>query len=134
MVKYGALVYLASLEDRFGQYGRIALAIVRPDTDGNATLDTFLMSCRAIGRKGETTFLALIIGSLRRCGFHTMTASFVPTKKNGVSSAFLPTHGFTKTDETARGEIHYHTVLADSDVAPCPFYEIVSHEENASNG
>ena len=49
----GAWICLASLKDHFGDYGRIALAIITLDGP-QPLLDSFLMSCRAIGRKAET--------------------------------------------------------------------------------
>jgi FkbH-like protein len=49
----GAAIFMASLRDRFGDYGRILLAIVKRQARGIAELDTFLMSCRVIGRGVE---------------------------------------------------------------------------------
>jgi FkbH-like protein len=89
----GAMIYLASLKDRFGDYGRIALTIVR--TEGPLPeLDSFLMSCRAIGRKAETQFMSFLIEHLGRAGFSQLRASFRPTERNQVSARFLSDHGF----------------------------------------
>jgi FkbH-like protein len=93
IVESGALVYLASLSDRFGDYGRIALAIVR--TDGEVPLlDTFLMSCRAIGRKAEDVFLAFLVDKLRDLGHTELRGQYLPTAKNEVCGSFLTDHGF----------------------------------------
>jgi FkbH-like protein len=89
----GAWVYLAALQDRFGDYGRIALAIIRFDGP-MPELDSFLMSCRAIGRKAETVLLTFLIERLQRLGFAQLRASFIPTERNQVSAGFLTDHGF----------------------------------------
>jgi FkbH-like protein len=94
LIEAHAQIYLASLCDRFGDYGRIALAIAVPAEDGAAQLDTFLMSCRAIGRKAESVFLAEVASKLRQRGFSRLRAEFLPTAKNQVSAGFLADHGF----------------------------------------
>jgi FkbH-like protein len=91
--RQGAMIYVASLRDRFGDYGRIALAIVRWD-DAVPEIDSFLMSCRAIGRKAETMFLHFLLQRLADRGFANVRASFVPTERNQVAASFLPDHGF----------------------------------------
>ena len=91
--RQGAMIYLASLKDRFGDYGRIALAIV--SVDGSVPeIDSFLMSCRAIGRKAETMFLRFLLERLADLGFGKVRASFIPTERNQVAASFLPDHGF----------------------------------------
>ena len=50
-------VRLVSARDRFGDYGVIGAFIVK-HCDGVATLDTFVLSCRAMGRGVETAMLA----------------------------------------------------------------------------
>ena len=91
--RQGAMIYLASLKDRFGDYGRIALAILRVDASV-PEIDSFLMSCRAIGRKAETMFLRFLLERLADLGFGKVRASFVPTERNQVAARFLPDHGF----------------------------------------
>lgn len=94
MRKDGAYVVGAQAEDRFGNYGIIALAVVIPGTDGVAKLDTFLMSCRAIGRGIEHAILDQILRSMKAKGYHTITASFIETAKNTPVRGFLPSAGF----------------------------------------
>jgi FkbH-like protein len=91
------LVALAHLKDRFGDYGRVVLAIVTRSEDPTvAQLDTFLMSCRVIGRGVEHSFLRLVMKSLVEKGVKRLEACYRPTEKNGVCAEFLPTAGFSE--------------------------------------
>ncbi len=86
-------IFLASLSDRFGDYGRIALAILRPGDEGVIRLDVFLMSCRVIGRGVENSFLRLILARMAAAGYRRCEAEFIPTAKNAVSREFLSGFG-----------------------------------------
>lgn len=93
MAQSGAMIRLASLRDRFGDYGRIALAIVT-FAGGVPRLDTFLMSCRAIGRRAETMFLNVVVEQLRSAGHSVLCGEYLPSPRNRVCATFLPEHGF----------------------------------------
>ena len=95
----GAMIYLASLKDNFGDYGRIALGIIRLDGP-QPLLDSFLMSCRAIGRNAETVFLAFLLECLRTRGLGKLRAQFIPSGRNQVSAGFLASQGFQLLEET----------------------------------
>jgi FkbH-like protein len=80
-------MYTISLNDRFGDLGVIGAAIVRR----NATrwhLDTFLMSCRALGRGVEDAFLASLATDAAELGA-ILHATYIPTKKNPPARQFL---------------------------------------------
>ena len=91
------LVAHFSLRDIFGDSGIVGIALVRQTAPDLAELDTFLMSCRVIGRMAETAFLETILETLRRRGVTTLLADYLPTPKNGVylGAAFLPEHQFS---------------------------------------
>lgn len=84
-----------SLTDSFGDSGLVGLALIdRPDAT-TATLDTFLMSCRVIGREAEGAFLAALLQWLANAGVRVVRAEFIPTAKNMLAKHFLTAHGFT---------------------------------------
>jgi len=83
-----------SLADRFGDAGIVGGALVRGVAGGSAEFDTFLMSCRVIGRKAEAAFLAQVLESLKDRGVSRVRAVYVPTEKNGLVAEFWPQHGF----------------------------------------
>lgn len=94
-------VYHFSLADSFGDSGVVGLAIVEREQNDVARLDTFLMSCRVIGRRAEEAFLKSIMQNLKGSGFKTLSAHYIPTRKNVLVEAFLPDNGF---DATAQDE------------------------------
>jgi FkbH-like protein len=86
-------VYWARATDRFGDNGIIAVAIVRLDEDA-WDIDTFLMSCRVIGRTVETSILAHLAQIAAESGASRLRGTYLPTKKNGQVVDFYPSHGF----------------------------------------
>jgi FkbH-like protein len=106
--RQGAAVFLASLADRFGDYGRIALAIVRPGpAPQTCTLDVFLLSCRVIGRGVEDSFLRLVMAEMQRSGFEKLAAEFIPTAKNAVCRDFLAQNDFVEITRSADDQVTY---------------------------
>jgi FkbH-like protein len=94
--------------DRFGDHGLTGVAIVRA-----GEIDTFLLSCRVLGRGVESAFLAAVAADAARLGATRLVARFVPTVKNGACADFLPGHGF-------RPEANGTWTAALSAVPPCP--------------
>lgn len=88
------LVLDFSLADVFGDSGLVGLAIWRLAGDGRAELDTFLMSCRVIGRKAESAFLEAGLRLLAERGVTEVLADYIPTAKNELVREFLPQHRF----------------------------------------
>jgi FkbH-like protein len=87
-------VFHFSLADVFGDSGIVGVALVQrlgPDT---AAIDSFLMSCRVIGRRAERAFLAHVLQEVARRGVATIRASFVPTAKNALVATFWADAGF----------------------------------------
>jgi FkbH-like protein len=90
-------VYHFSLGDNFGDSGVVGLAIIERDSGEKAQLDTFLMSCRVIGRQAEQAFLHTILRDLREKGVEALSAEYIPTRKNVLVQSFLPDNGFNVT-------------------------------------
>lgn len=103
-------VYHFSLTDNFGNSGIVGLAIVEQGTDKKARLDTFLMSCRVIGRMAEQAFLNTIVSNLKTRGFEELSADYIPTRKNVLVERFLPDSGFHKS-----GDDRYFTCFGSTD-------------------
>src|SRR3989344_1434652 len=98
-VKEG-LVFSGTISDKFGQYGTTILSILRPtDNSQHMILDSFLMSCRVMGRGIEHAFFNYIAKHLASRGVLTLEASFIPTEKNHPAKDFLPETGFRKEAE-----------------------------------
>jgi FkbH-like protein len=86
-------VYAMRVTDRFGDFGLTGVAIVAPG-DRSWQLESFLMSCRVIGKSVETALLARIAADARAAGAASLTAEYIDSGRNQAASAFLPGHGF----------------------------------------
>jgi FkbH-like protein len=87
-------VYTMRVTDRFGDFGLTGIAIVAPGEE-RWELESFLMSCRVIGKSVETALLARIAEDARAAGATELTAEFIDSGRNQVAAAFLPAHGFS---------------------------------------
>ena len=91
-------VFGIRVSDKFGDYGLTGVVIAEirsPDL----VIDTFLLSCRVLGRGVETALLATLAQEARTEGAQYLEASFVPTAKNAPAATFLPDHRFHAQDE-----------------------------------
>lgn len=89
----GDWVVYASVKDKFGDNGITAAAIVNIDGD-KAKIDSFLMSCRILGKGIEKAFLNTIINKLLEAGVKEVSAEYIPTAKNGQVASFFSDNGF----------------------------------------
>jgi len=100
--------------DRYVDNGIIGVALTR-DSEGRCEIDTFLLSCRVIGRGVETAFLAHIIRDARNRGVQFMVGRFIETAKNEPCRRFFKDHGFIEK-ETPEGVL-WQLDLSEADVA-----------------
>jgi FkbH-like protein len=82
------------LLDRFGDNGIIAIVIGRMLEDDDALLDTWLMSCRVLGRQVEPTTLNLAAAMASELGARRLIGEYIPTAKNGMVRDHYPKLGF----------------------------------------
>src|SRR5262249_6867239 len=71
----GAIGVTLRLRDRFGDHGLVAVMIVVPDERLSfeaARIDTWLMSCRVIGRSAEQFLLGAVVDQCRAKGYTTL--------------------------------------------------------------
>ncbi len=91
------------LLDRFGDNGVIAIVIGRVDAEGDCDIDTWLMSCRVLGRQVEPTTLNLLAARAAALGAKRLVGRYVPTKKNGMVKDHYAKLGFAPVGETPDG-------------------------------
>ena len=89
--------YTLAVSDRFGDSGVTGLAILRFQED-EAIVDTFLLSCRVLGRKVEDVFLGFLTERARQRSASRLIGSFLPTAKNKQVENFYPDRGFSPVD------------------------------------
>ena len=90
------LAFLISLRDIYGDHGNIGLIILKKINNNFHFLDTFILSCRILGRHLETWIIKKIFDIIGKKQDNSLVAQFIPTKKNIVSKDVLKNHGFKK--------------------------------------
>jgi FkbH-like protein len=113
--------------DRFGTLGLIGLYLLERHRDCVA-LDSFLLSCRALGRGIETVTMNALKRQVRDMpGVARFVASFVPTKKNLPARDFLPSQGLTCVAVTPDGVHRFESATADLHEIDVPHVKVTSH-------
>jgi FkbH-like protein len=101
-------VYTFELADSFGSYGLTGLSIINLK-ENNAYIDTFLMSCRVIGRNVEINFADYIIMQLKDKGIKKIYASYIKTNKNSQVDNFWERINFNKV-RTDKKYVQYELI------------------------
>ena len=84
--------------DKFGDNGITGAYIVKKNGT-SWMLDTFLLSCRIIGRGVEDAMLSQILKDAKNNGVEEFKAEFIHTSKNKPAENFLSDFGFKKQDQ-----------------------------------
>ena len=92
------------VRDRFGDHGLVGVAITR-DQGEQCEIDTFLLSCRVIGRTVETALLAHLAETAAARGCSRLIGWFLPTKKNAPARDFYQQHGFERREVNGTGSL-----------------------------
>jgi FkbH-like protein len=81
-------VFHGQVTDRFGDHGVTAMAVVKK-SDGRWHIESFLLSCRVIGRGVEEAFLNAIAVWAAKEGARDLTIDFLPTERNKPAGDFV---------------------------------------------
>jgi len=87
-------VYTVSVSDKYGDNGLTGVVICEEFGD-SWRLNTFLLSCRIIGRRVETAFLSFVVDEARSHGIKTLIGEYLPTTKNTPVKQVFQDHGFS---------------------------------------
>ena len=91
------------LADIFGDNGMISVVICRPGEVGEWMIDSWLMSCRVLGRKVEDMVLREILEHARRASIRRLLGVYKPTERNELVMDHYAKLGFTKLSEESTG-------------------------------
>ena len=97
-----ALTIQARLEDIFGDNGMISAVICR-QTGPRLEVDTWIMSCRVLGRRVEETILQYLVEQARLKGVTEIIGRYVPTARNGLVRDHFEKLGFVQTEARNEG-------------------------------
>ena len=89
------------LSDRMGSYGLIGLIFCVGTGPNDWEIDTWLMSCRVLGRQMERFMLDRMLEAAASMGVRKITGIYRPTGKNNLVSDLFAKLGFSKTGETS---------------------------------
>ena len=107
------------LIDSFGDNGMICVIICRPADVRTWEIDTWLMSCRVLGRKVEQMVLREIVLEAREAGIATLVGVYKPTEKSALVRDHYEKLGFAKVAEAADGVTEWSLSTA-TDVPAVP--------------
>ncbi|MEM7228639.1 MAG: HAD-IIIC family phosphatase [Planctomycetota bacterium] len=103
------------LADRFADHGLVSLAIAVRDGDA-LDLDTWLMSCRVIGRTVEDAMLATLSHAALELGCTALQGTYVPTAKNGMVKDIFERFGFAPVDATDGTTVWRYDLVANGPI------------------
>jgi FkbH-like protein len=127
------------VRDRYCDNGLVGVAITH-DSDATCEIDTFLLSCRVIGRTVESALLAHLCEQARARGCRAVEGWFLPTRKNAPARDFYASHGFavaernaaqnaTRNNDETSGAVRYRLDLATGAVQRPPWIEVHAPED-----
>ena len=119
-IEDGWKIWCLSVSDKFGDNGITGCVIV----NGNE-IDTFLLSCRILGKGIEVAFAKKIFSLLTEGGVNTLTAKYIPTAKNVQVKDFYEKCGFVCYDEKEDGCKYYSLEIESSDLIIKDLYKII---------
>ncbi|MGH6812308.1 MAG: HAD-IIIC family phosphatase [Methylocella sp.] len=84
------------LTDKFGDNGIIAVLILRPnETAAALKVETWLMSCRVLGRQVEQAAMNLIADVAKARGYRSLIGEYRPTERNEIVREHYSKLGFS---------------------------------------
>jgi FkbH-like protein len=83
------------LKDSLGDNGMISVVICKKGQD-SWTIDTWLMSCRVLGRKVEEAVLQDLVHNAKAAGVSKLVGHYYPTSRNIIVKDHYKTLGFNK--------------------------------------
>ncbi len=94
IIRDGAIALWMRVEDRYGDNGLVGVAIAAPRENQEFVVDSFLMSCRVLGRRVEHALLSSLARRVKMRGGNVLTGEFIPTKKNAPAASLFSSTGF----------------------------------------
>jgi FkbH-like protein len=119
-------VFTLTAKDKFGELGLVGVMILTR-TDRVGHIDSFLLSCRALGRGLESAMVGHCLENLSKTwGVEAWEAQYIPTRKNVQVENFWPTVGLSEI-RNVEGTKTYRAEISTCRWAP-PAYVIVRQD------
>jgi FkbH-like protein len=117
------------LVDRFGDNGMISVVIFDRGED-EWRCDTWLMSCRVLGRRVEELVLAHVAETARGAGASRLTGVYLPTKKNSLVAEHFAKLGFSKVSDLPEDGTEWALDLTQYQTPELPIRVILESTES----
>jgi FkbH-like protein len=108
------------LADMLGDNGMISVVICRRGKGQIWQIDTWLMSCRVLGRKVEHMVLREILKHARAADIEKLSGAYLPTERNALVVDHYERLGFTKVAEEESGITRWELLVAGADPEMAP--------------
>jgi len=97
------------LSDRFGDHGIVGVMICRQVERGTWEIDSWLISCRVLGRRLEFFMLNRVLQAAAEASIERIVGVYRPTAKNLQVADLYSRLGFSETDSTSQEKRHILT-------------------------
>jgi len=123
------LIYALKISDIHGEEGLVGVIIINLESK---IIDTFCLSCRVIGRGGDSAFMSEVLSRLRDLGIRNIKGEYIEGPKNKQVEYLYSRLGFKKiySSEASYENCLYSCFAAGNKLSVPEWIEII--EENAS--
>jgi FkbH-like protein len=126
-----ACVHLSiRLRDRFADHGLVGVVIGRVEDDV-LDVDTWLMSCRVIGRTAERAMLGALARAGEQHGCATLRGTYIPTAKNGLVRELYPSLGF-ELEQDDEGTTTWRRAIDSDALAGSAFIDVIAEVDRGA--
>ncbi len=118
------------LADRMGSYGLIGVIFCKAHEAAGGLewhVDSWLMSCRVLGRQMEKFMFDRMIEAAMELGVKRIIGQYIPTQKNSLVKDLFDNFGFDRTDESREGNVTYELKV------PAVFEPTATHVRNVGS-
>jgi FkbH-like protein len=123
-LKAGAKIYTLRMKDVFGDYGLVGVAILTPRGGTTWMFDTFLLSCRVLGRSVETAFTGYCLDELKRAGCRVAVGEYVRSAKNDQVRDFYARMNFVPGEGNDESRIFTFDLVEGGRVSTPAFFTL----------
>src|SRR3984893_15149074 len=98
----GSIPLALRLRDKFGDQGIIAVLLAIPTGNGGTmAVDSFLVSCRALGRGVEDALWAAMLRRAHRQNVRRLEAEYIPTARNSIVASLYHRLGLQRIEHNS---------------------------------